>query len=313
MIGNLRANWWIYLALAGFLGYVGPLPDLLRLLNLLFLWPLVLAVRLLLSRDRETEADFPPAPVAEKSRAATAGLSLASLIVMNVWPPSLFRIFQQLVGNLLAASRAVKAPSEYAQKMRYSLPFSGEWSIVNGGPDEKTSHSWSLVSQRYAYDFVISDHGLKRWREGTEGREPGDYLCYGEQILAPADGVVVEARDDIRDARRPGSGWMDPFAADIRGNYVIIEHAEGEYSVVAHLIPASVTVAEGDRVSREQVVGRCGNSGNSSEPHLHFQVQDRVDFFTASGLPISFDDVFVDGNEPDDGLYLVRGTKVRNR
>ncbi|MCS7071216.1 MAG: M23 family metallopeptidase, partial [Anaerolinea sp.] len=60
-----------------------------------------------------------------------------------------------------------------------------------------------------------------------------------------------------------------------------------------------------------QPVGQCGNSGHSTEPHLHFHIQDRVDFWTAAGLPIAFDGVSVDGQPAADDVYLVRGTRVR--
>lgn len=95
----------------------------------------------------------------------------------------------------------------------------------------------------------------------------GDYLCYGEPVLAPAEGTVTSTEDGIRDAPRPGSGWLDPFAGHIVGNHVVIEHTEGEYSFLAHLIPGSIPVEEDERVSRGQQIGRCGNSGNSSKPH----------------------------------------------
>lgn len=215
-----------------------------------------------------------------------------------------------------AAPRAVADASSYRQKARYSLPFrapaEGEWFVFNGGPDEETSHPWDLVAQRYAYDFVmVVDGSLRRWREGAEGRELGDYFCYDEPILAPADGVVAAVKDGIRDAPRPGTGWLDPTARHVAGNHVVIEHAGGEYSFLAHLIPGSITVDVGERVARRREVGRCGNSGNSSEPHLHFQVQDRAGFFEAAGLPVAFDGVSVDGGDPGSGVYPVRGARVR--
>lgn len=185
-----------------------------------------------------------------------------------------------------------------------SGPFRGEWYVLNGGPDRVISHSCDVVAQRYVYDFVIAGEALRRWREGMEGRELEDHLCYGEPILAPAGGIVAEARDGIQNAPRPGTGRLDPFASDIRGNSVVIEPAGGEYSVLGHLMPGSVRVREGERVERGQEVGRCGNSGNSSEPHLHFHVQDRANFFEGAGLPVAFDGVEVDGGDPRIGHYL---------
>jgi len=320
----VRANWWLLLALAGFLGYVEGLPTWLRLLNLLFLWPPLRSLARTLYRrasGEEGEAgaaalpEPPPAPVAGGKALLWARIS-ASTFLLFVWPPALAGQVLQYVGDRRAAPRAVADASCYRQQVRYSLPFrapvEGDWYVFNGGIDEGTSHSWDVVAQRYAYDFVVvADDALRRWREGTGGRDLGDYLCHGEPILAPADGVVAAVGDGIRDAPRPGTGWLDPLAGHIAGNHITIEHAEGEYSFLAHLIPGSITVGVGERVSRGQQIGRCGNSGNSSEPHLHFQVQDRADFFEAAGLPVAFDGVSVDGGDPGSGVYPGRGARVR--
>lgn len=300
-----------------------PLPSSLRLLNLLFLWPLLRPLARTLTRHASgkegdqgtaTAAEPPLAPVAGGGSLLWVRLAV-STILLFVWPPALAGQVLQFVGDRRAARRAHEGTSSYSQKVRYSLPFrvpaEGEWFVFNGGPDEETSHSWDLVSQRYAHDFVVADGDLRRWRDGTEGRELGDYLCYGEPVLSPADGVVAAVEDGIRDAPRPGTGWLDPTARHIAGNHVVIEHAEDEYSFLAHLVPGSIPVRVGERVSRGQEVGRCGNSGNSSEPHLHFQVQDRAGFFEAAGLPVAFDGVSVDGGDPELGVYLGRSTRVR--
>lgn len=309
---NLRVNWWLYLALAGFLGYSGVFPDWMVLLNLFFLVPLVRMFLPSGGKDKARKRDIPEPPLAPAAggKARVLVRLLASMLLMFVVPRSLVGQVRQYVGDRRAAPRAVDEPDYYDQKTSYTLPFRGEWYVFNGGPDRSTSHSWDIVAQRYAYDFVITDDALKRWREGARGTDLDDYLCYAKPILSPADGTVVEVRNDVRDAPRPGTGWMDPFAVDIRGNYVVIEHAEDEYSVLAHLVPGSITVREGEEVPRGQELGRCGNSGNSSEPHLHFHVQDRRDFFTAAGLPVGFDGVSVDGARPKMGRHLERGRWV---
>lgn len=313
MTANLRANWWLYLALTGFLGYLDPMPTSLRLLNLFFLWPALRALFRLGDRKEAAGEASPEPPLAPVAGGRTLfGFRFAvSLVLLFLWPPALVGQILQYVGDRRAAPRAVGDASAYRQKTRYTLPFSGEWYVFNGGASETTSHSWDLVAQRYAYDFVIADDSLRRWRRGTDGERLEDYMCYGERVLAPADGAIVEVLDGVRDARKPGTGWLDPFASDIRGNCVVIEHAGDEYSVLAHLIPGSVKVGGGEQVARGQEIGRCGNSGNSSEPHLHFHVQDRANFFEAAGLPVTFDDVSVRDGEPEAGRYLVRGTRAR--
>jgi len=106
---------------------------------------------------------------------------------------------------------------------------------------------------------------------------------------------VVAVEDRIGDAPLVGWGVCDFTARNFIGNHVVIRHAEGEYALYAHLIGGSVTVAPGDVVEAGQVIGRCGHSGHSSEPHLHFHVQDSPDLFEGMGLPVTFLDVALDG------------------
>ena len=175
-------------------------------------------------------------------------------------------------------------PATYRQANRYILPLSGTWTVANGGPDPDTSHSWSIPGQRFAYDFVVTDERGKTHR--GDGRRLEDYYAFGAPVRAPADGVVVKAKDGRRDYARPGE--MDPFVTNLLGNFVVIDHGGGEYSLLAHLRRGSVRVKPGDRVTQGQVVGEVGNSGNSSEPHLHFQVQDSPHFLFSASLPVRF-------------------------
>jgi murein DD-endopeptidase MepM/ murein hydrolase activator NlpD len=196
----------------------------------------------------------------------------------------------QNFGQLIAVIRRrghLPDAASHVQQARYTLPFRGEWFVFNGGVTQATSHSWDILAQRYAYDFVIADAALMRHRD--EGKTLTDYFCYGQDVLAPAEGEVVAVRDGVRDAPRSGSGWVDFLAGDFRGNHVVIKHIEGEYSFLAHLIPGSITVRKGERVQRGQRIGRCGNSGHSTEPHLHFHVQDHPNFWIAAGVPVRFE------------------------
>lgn len=200
------------------------------------------------------------------------------------------------------------APDSCQQQVRYTLPFDGEWLVVNGGVTEATSHSWDLMAQRYAYDFVIADEDGTSHR--GDGRRPEDYLAWQRPILAAADGEVVAVVTNVRDARSAGSGWLDWRARGIGGNSVVIRHADGEFGYSAHLAFGSVRVRLGQQVKRGDVIGRCGHSGHSTEPHLHFQVQDRADVNSAAGLPVRFDAVRVDGQPPRDNLILTAGQRV---
>jgi len=99
------------------------------------------------------------------------------------------------------------------------------------------------------------------------------YAAFGQDLIAPADGVVVAVVHDQPDQPIGGSDVSQPA-----GNRVVIEIAPERFVMLAHLLKDSAAVAKGDRVARGQRVARCGNSGNTSEPHLHLQVQNRADF-----------------------------------
>ena len=276
--------------------------------GLLLAWLLMRVLR----RDEGGRKTTEPSPSpAAGGKMLLMGRLLASYFLLEIVPTSRRQVSRYAAGNRHALPRVPSGPDDYRQKVRYRLPFGGEWYVVNGGIDEATSHSWELAAQRYAYDFLIADGSLRRWRPGTKGARPEDYLCYDEPILSPADGLVVEVSDGLSDAPRPGTGWIDAFAEDFRGNFVVIEHAEDEYSFLAHLIPGSIEAKEGERVERGKRIGRCGNSGHSTEPHPHFHVQDRADFFEAAGLPVAFDGVVSDGGELEAEHYPRRGERVR--
>ena len=101
-----------------------------------------------------------------------------------------------------------------------------------------------------------------------DGKKNEDYYAFGREVLAPADGKVIEVIEGVRD-NKPGS--MNAFSA--LGNCVVIQHREDEVSVLAHFRQGTIKVKAGDAVKRGQVLGQCGNSGNSSEPHLHYHLQ----------------------------------------
>ena len=114
--------------------------------------------------------------------------------------------------------------------------------------------------------------------------------------------------------RRAFLGWgiLDFTARSFVGNHVLVEHAEGEFALYAHLVRGSVAVTPGDRVSRGQTLGRCGHTGHSAEPHLHFHLQDSADLFGGMGAAVRFSSLFVDG-KPADQVLLTAGNRVRSR
>ena len=138
-----------------------------------------------------------------------------------------------------------------------------------------------------------------------------NYFCYAKDVLAPADGVVISAVSHFPNTPIVAEGEVDCAASDVRGNHIVIRHSKHEYSVIAHLLPNSLCVQKGDRVSRGQVIAKCGNSGNTSEPHIHFQIQYGKIFEISAGLPILFTRIVVDGAKMPEG-FITKGHYVEN-
>lgn len=182
------------------------------------------------------------------------------------------------------------APSghlEHRTRADLRLPFDGEFFVVWGGRTVAQNYHAAHPNQRFAYDLLVVRDGATHTGAGERNEE---YHCFGRPILAPADGRVVVAVDGIAD-NVPGR--MD--ASQVAGNHVVLDHGTDEFSVLAHLRSGSVKVRSGDRVTRGQPLGQCGNSGNSSEPHLHYQLQDGPEMGNSAGLPAQFADYLADG------------------
>jgi hypothetical protein len=191
---------------------------------------------------------------------------------------------------------------DYRTKTALHLPFGDEWTVVWGGRTLAQNYHAFSRDQRFAMDLLIVKDG--RTHAG-DGRACTDYYCYGRPVLAPAAGTVVWAQDSLPD-QVPGQ--MDP--AHATGNSLILDHGDGEYSLLAHLQPGSLRFRVGDRVPAGAQIGRCGNSGNTSEPHLHYHLQDGPKPFAADGLPAQFVDLVVDDRRVD-RAEIEKGERVR--
>ncbi len=159
------------------------------------------------------------------------------------------------------------APPPVTRSRPLRLPVRGEWTVFWGGDSLEDNKHLTHANQRRAADLVVTD------AEGKSSRGSGarneDYYAYGREVLAAGAGAVITVVDGVPD-NRPGS--MNRYAAI--GNAVLVEHEPGEVALYAHLQPGSIQVKVGQQVAAGDLLGRCGNSGNSSEPHLHFHLQD---------------------------------------
>lgn len=167
-----------------------------------------------------------------------------------------------------------------------TLPFKGKWLVFWGGDTSKLNYHHDTPNQQFAFDLLGVGPDGKTKQDRGKGNE--SYYAFGREVLAPSEGTVVAAIDGVPD-NEPGS--MNPYSA--LGNCVVIQHRTNEVSVLAHFRRGSVRVKAGDKVSRGQVLGLCGNSGNSSEPHLHYHLQDSPVIQDGLGIKCFFSKVTV--------------------
>lgn len=189
------------------------------------------------------------------------------------------------------------------------LPLRGEWRAINTPAERIPSHGTDWFAQRYAIDFARSDEaGTRFHREGagsrlrhlTVGLDASRFLGWDAPVHAAAAGRVVRARDGWPDRARVRLAWEfartalapPPIGPDgdwrpVAGNHVVVEGAEG-CTLYAHLRGGSLRVKEGDRVAAGDVLGGVGNSGNTTMPHLHFQLMDGPDALVARGVACLF-------------------------
>jgi murein DD-endopeptidase MepM/ murein hydrolase activator NlpD len=202
-------------------------------------------------------------------------------------------------------ARATLRVENHRSPNEYAFPLAGTW-YVGAAPSLNTPHRWA-ANEEFAYDLVALGGDGQTHKE--DGSHLADYYAYGRDVLAVADGVVVETGADATEAndrlRQPGESEEDfgkrtvaeqnkllakSYKAPL-GNYVVIRHAGGEFSHYGHLKQGSVRVKAGDTVTRGQTIGQLGQTGNTTEPHLHFQLTDGPDPMYSRGLPISFRNV----------------------
>ena len=192
----------------------------------------------------------------------------------------------------------------------------GRW-LAHEGPGNAHSHHWgSLVAvngdltipQRYALDLVGVDAAGHAMRPGIEDMQKtsyADWVGYGAEAIAVADGVVRDTRDGEQE-HKPLSPQPEPasLTADgLFGNYVVLELQPGIFATYAHLKKGSVKVRPGDHIHRGQLLGQLGQSGNSAAPHLHFQLSTAMTFEGSEGLPYVFEGFDVLGPESEAQLF----------
>lgn len=172
---------------------------------------------------------------------------------------------------------------------QFELPFvAGEqWYVLWGGRTESSNYHVRSRAQRYALDLLVLHPYSKQSYKG-DGTANSDYYAYARAVTAPIDGTVVAVIDGIDD-NIPGQ--TNP--SHLTGNTVVIAVRNDEYLLLAHLQKGSIPVQVGDTVTTGDRIGKVGNSGNSSEPHLHMQLMSTPDIKSATGIEIRFRELIV--------------------
>ncbi|HNN91459.1 MAG TPA: urea transporter [Pseudomonadota bacterium] len=195
----------------------------------------------------------------------------------------------------LAYFRTRTARFRLPHPLRFCLPLRGAWTCTQG-VDGLLTHQglW-----RYAYDFEVLGPDGRRVHCRDVATLLTEYRAYRLPVLATAAGTVVAV-----ESGRPDNPIGTVNVEHNWGNYVVLQHGPALYSLVAHLVPGSVTVAVGQTVRGGEVLGLCGNSGRSPEPHLHFQLQSRAELGSPT-VPCHFSDCVLVSSRPDEPDQLL--------
>lgn len=207
-----------------------------------------------------------------------------------------------LVGLAAAPALYRTYPSSHDGRpsdVRFVLPLSGPVTIAWGGKPSTANAHVMAPDQRWGYDLIVTVDG-RSFR--GDGRKLADYLAYGREVLAPSEGIVRTVRDGELDVPIGRRGRGDDL-----GNHIALQIAAREFLYIAHLQPGSIAVKPGDSVAAGQPLGRVGNSGISSEPHVHLHLQGSDRRHLAEGIPFHFSDYC------DAAAYVVRGIPTGGR
>jgi hypothetical protein len=244
---------------------------------------------------------------------ALAGAILLALALVRTWREGARPGGGQLAGlgvlviviaSLAAFRTYPSSHDDRPSRVPFRLPLDGPVTVAWGGPTLAVNYHAVMPDQRWSYDLVVAVDG--RTFSG-DGSHLEDYHAYGRPVRAPADGVVESVQDGEPDGAI--GQWRVRGAA---GNHVVLRVAPGEFLFIAHLQRGSISVLPGDRVVAGQAIGRVGNSGNSSEPHVHLHLQDRPAAYLGEGIPFYFHDYRLRGVEVARGMP-VGGRERRSR
>ncbi|WP_026775953.1 peptidoglycan DD-metalloendopeptidase family protein [Polaribacter sp. Hel_I_88] len=183
------------------------------------------------------------------------------------------------------------------------LPFHEEWTVSWGGVSVEDNYHVNYHNQKYAYDLLMTKEG-KTYNGDAKKNE--NYYVFGKEIIAPCDATVVNVIKGVKD-NVPGE--FNP--EQVTGNTVVLKTANNEFILFAHFKENSIVVEENQQIKQGDLLGLCGNSGNSSEPHLHLSLQNVADMNIATGAKLFFENIKVNGSVKENYIP-VKNDKVQN-
>jgi murein DD-endopeptidase MepM/ murein hydrolase activator NlpD len=208
-------------------------------------------------------------------------------------------------GLLVKPFKESNLPKLERNQTKFILPFKGEWTVFWGGDTKELNYHVENEAQKGAFDIIITDENGKSHNNNGERNE--DYFAFEKELIAPCEAEVVLVVDGIKD-NKPGE--FNPIY--IPGNTVILKTNNGEYLFFAHFKQNSIIVKQGQKVKKGELLGLCGNSGNSSEPHLHFHIQNVEDMNKATGAKSYFEKIYVNGELKKD-YSPIKNEKIKNK
>ena len=176
------------------------------------------------------------------------------------------------------------------------FPFKKEAFVYWGGQDIASNYHMGDLNQQYAYDILMVKDGAPYSGDPLVNE---NYYVFGQEIIAPCDAKVVRVIDGIPD-NIPG----EINKTHATGNTIVLETSRKEYLLFAHLKFGSISVRKGDLVLQGQVIAQCGNSGNTTQAHLHLQLQNTADLYNTIGAKLYFDDISVNGQTKRDYMPI---------
>ena len=219
---------------------------------------------------------------------------VGSIILPGGAPPVLFNDVIKPVGTSRHSATVLSPPVK-----------GGIWYMSEGCCSDNTHHRRGLapvngqlmVPQRFAIDFFMVDDRMRAW--AGDPSKVTSYFSYRQPVVAAAGGTVVDSQDGLPNSTALPNPPKPPPIDQTVGNHVTVRIGAGLYALYAHLDPGSVKVHIGEKVTRGELLGLIGTSGNSTTPHLHFEIMTTPEFFPTDSVPYVFDQFQLLGRVPD--------------